>query len=482
MEDVLRARLEFRISRMRVNRRDIGNGLIMLLTRLLTPRAALGVSAGTTSRAMAETSPVISRTAAADANFPLSVSSRWRCLEDAGGRPFLVHGDTPWSLIVQLTKPEAELYLQDRRSRGFNTLLVNLIEHHFARNPPADASGDRPFEGEAFSALNEEYFAHADWVLRRAEEFGFLVLLTPAYLGYGGGQEGWYEAMKAAGPERLYHYGRLLGARYKDRRNIVWVHCGDYDPPDRRLIRAIADGIREEDKGALHTAHGGPETDILEYWNDESWLAFGNIYTYKPVWMQAQKRFSRSDRKPFILIESAYENEHGATELRVRAQAYQALLSGACGQMFGNNPIWAFGARTAFDPPMTWREALNSRGAQSMTHLRDLFAQLPWWRLVPDFEETFLLGGHGRNDGRAVAAVDSERRFALVFLPSARPVTLDLERLTGGEPSARWYDPAAGQFRPAEPWSLHQNAAEFQPPSRNAANSSDWVLLVEVRG
>ena len=58
---------------------------------------------------------------------------------------------------------------------------------------------------------------------------------------------------------------------------------------------------------------------------------------------------------PFFLIESAYENEHGAGELRVRIQAYQALLSGASGHIYGNNPVWHFDG-----PGYTLRRHLGS--------------------------------------------------------------------------------------------------------------------------
>src|ERR1019366_4601467 len=46
----------------------------------------------------------------------------------AGPYPMRV---APWSLISGLTKDEAELYLEDRRRKGFNSLIVNLIEHKF---------------------------------------------------------------------------------------------------------------------------------------------------------------------------------------------------------------------------------------------------------------------------------------------------------------------------------------------------------------
>ena len=62
--------------------------------------------------------------------YPLKLSVDERRLEDQAGQPFLINGDTPWSLIVGLTKAEAELYLEDRRSRGFNAIITNLIEQN----------------------------------------------------------------------------------------------------------------------------------------------------------------------------------------------------------------------------------------------------------------------------------------------------------------------------------------------------------------
>ena len=47
---------------------------------------------------------------------------------------------------------QADQYLDDRASRGFNTLLVNLIENRFASNPPRNAYGDAPFLSKRFRA------------------------------------------------------------------------------------------------------------------------------------------------------------------------------------------------------------------------------------------------------------------------------------------------------------------------------------------
>ena len=127
---------------------------------------------------------VVSAAAGTPMRFPLVVRPGKRYLEDVTGKPFLIHGDTAWSLIAELTREDVDRYLDDRHARGFNTILVSLIEYHYSTNAPANAYGQQPFlrPGD-YTAPNEAYFAHADWVLRRAAATGFLVLLTPSYTG-----------------------------------------------------------------------------------------------------------------------------------------------------------------------------------------------------------------------------------------------------------------------------------------------------------
>jgi hypothetical protein len=454
---------------------------------------------------IADTGPVAKRRTAVPA-FPLAVRPGKRHLEDANGEPFLIHGDTAWSLIADLTREDADLYLEDRRTRGFNTLLINLIESRFARNAPANAYDQLPFEGQPFEAVatladllplghygtsaanlavdyttpNEAYFAHADWVLRRAAEKGFLVLLTPSYLGWEGGTQGWYRAMIANGPDRLRQYGEYLGRRYRDFPNILWVHAGDYDPPRKDLVRAIAAGIASFDPRALHTAHCHPETAPIEYWQGEPWLEVNNIYTYDPVYAAALEQYARPERMPFFLIESAYEHEHETTEQRLRTQAYQAVLCGAAGQIFGNNPIWHFNDTGLYSAPVTWQEALDSRGAQSMTHLHSFLAGMPWWLLEPDSDHRLLTDGLGPEDARAVAARTADGSLAIVYLPGSREVTVDLAELAGPDVAARWYDPADGRFSAVAGGPFPATGPRrFSPEPRNSSGFEDWALVLE---
>lgn len=419
----------------------------------------------------------------ANAKFPLKISSNKRYLTDAAGRPFLVHGDSAWSLVAQLKRPAVKKYLDDRRDRGFNTILVSLIEHRFATNAPRNAYGVEPFlvDGD-FSTPNEAYFEYADWVIKQAAKRGMLVLLAPAYLGYGGGEDGWYQEMVANGSAKLAEYGKFVGKRYANKRNIVWVNGGDYDPPQIQLVSAIAEGIRAQDPDALHTMHCGPESAAFDCAGGQQWLDLNNVYTYGPVYNDARVEYARRPRMPFFLIESNYENEIDSTTPRLlRTQAYQANLSGAAGQIFGNNPIWHFDGPGIHPAPNEWRQAMRGTGSKSMKFLRKLFDSFKWHNLVPDVDGSLLVSGVGSGETRAVAALDKKKKFALVYIPTSRSVTIDLDAFAGSAIVARWYDPSNGKYKAVSgsPFDS-QGSKSFLTPGNNSSGSGDWVLVFKL--
>ena len=400
-------------------------------------------------------------------------------LVDANDRPFLIKGDTAWSLIAGLTREDAELYLSDRAERGFNTILVELIEHHFVANPPANAYGDEPFTSPGdFASPNESYFQHADWVIARAAELGLLVLLTPAYVGYGGGPEGWYAEMEAAGVDVLRDYGRYLGRRYALYDNIIWVNAGDAIPARPELVDAVATGIRETDPDALQTAHGAPGAIVADHFGSYEWFDVNNVYTYEDPHSYSVEQYAAGNR-PFFFLEGTYENEHEAETKLIRIQAYHSLLGGATGHVFGNNPIWHFDGPGLFPVDGTWQDALDSPGTVSMQHAFELFDQLAWWDLVPDVcSELFRDGTEGWVD-RTVSAITSDRSLAIVYFPGGRTVEADLNALAGDTPTLTWVDPTNGEF--GETSSVDATTDfELTPPGANAAGDDDWILLINA--
>jgi hypothetical protein len=405
--------------------------------------------------------------ALAGERYPLRVAPDHRHLVDQTGAPFLVQGDAAWSLVSGLTKEEAEKYLEERRRQGFNSVIVNLIEHKF--RGPVNRYGDGPFTTPGdFSTPNEKYFAYADWVIRKAQEKGIQVFLAPIYLGYIGTEEGWIEELQANGPEKARNWGRYVGKRYRAFDNILWIIGGDRNPDKaREAVDAVAQGIKETDDRHLLTAHCHPENYAIDQYRNEGWLDLNDTYTYGMVHQKLVNDFGRQPTMPYVLIETSYEGEHNASEVQIRRQAYWAILCGATGQFMGNRPMWLF------DPG--WEAALNSVGALDMQRLYALFSSRPWNELVPDLKHEVVVDGLGEFNGMdyLAAARTADGGTVMAYLPTSRSVTVEMGKVSGSEAMAWWFNPRTGESSKAGKFPT-TGRKQFSPPAEG-----DWVLVLD---
>jgi plasmid stabilization system protein ParE len=399
--------------------------------------------------------------------YPIQVGPDRRHVVDQSGKPFLIQGEAPWSLISGLTREEAELYLENRSQKGFNSIIVNLIEHKF--RGPVNRYGQGPFTTPGdFSTPNDKYFEHADWVIRKAAEKGIQVFLAPIYLGYIGTDEGWIEETLANGPEKSRIWGRYVGQRYRDFDNIVWLIGGDRNPEKaRQSVDAIVAGIKEFDHRHLFTAHCHPENSAVDQYRNDGWLDLNDTYTYGIVHKMFLADYNRTPVMPYFLIETTYEGEHNASPVQIRRQAYWALLCGATGQFFGNRPIWLF------DPG--WEKALESTGSLDMARLKALFTSRHWYELVPDIKHEVVVDGLGEFNGLdyLAAARTPDGGTVMAYLPSSRTFTVEMNKIRGARAKAWWFNPRtanatmAGEFPTA-------GTRKFTPPAEG-----DWVLILD---
>ena len=63
----------------------------------------------------------------AAAVYPLKVSANNRYLVDQKNAPFLIMGDCPQSLTVNLSLAQTDSYFSNRQAHGFNTMWANLV-------------------------------------------------------------------------------------------------------------------------------------------------------------------------------------------------------------------------------------------------------------------------------------------------------------------------------------------------------------------
>jgi hypothetical protein len=413
-------------------------------------------------------------------NYPLKLSSNGLYLVDQANQPFFMNGDSAWSLISQLSQADADTYLSDRARKGFNLVLVNLIEHKFSANAPANLAGQVPFATAGnFSAPIEAYFAHADWVINKAAEKGIVVLLAPIYLGYACGDEGWCDDVKSSSLATMRSYGRYVGNRYKKFPNIIWLIGGDADPVANGVaakLREFVAGVQEVDTGHLITAHNARGQAAMDIWATDSWLDINNIYTSGNEYQAALTQYNRAGAKPFFLLESNYENQAGITSLNLRQQAYWSVLSGGIvGHIFGNCPMWHFNApsTSSFCTGSTWQSQLNSTGSTTLSHVGRLFRSRAFYLLVPDQAHSVLTAGFQSGTSYAAAARASDGSSVIAYIPTSRTVTINLTQIAGASARAWWFNPrtAAATLINTYPTS---GTMSFTPP-----DSSDWVLVLD---
>jgi hypothetical protein len=421
----------------------------------------------------------------ATVEFPIKVSANGRYFTDQKSIPFFIQADTPWSLFVALDMKETEQYLKNRHEKGFNTITVNLIEHWFKGEtlsyPAASMNreGNFPFSGNLQSGIpdftypNENYFRYVDKVLKLALKYGFLVMMTPSYMGYKGMKEGWYDEVLANDAPRCREYGRYLGKRYAGYTNIVWIMDGDRNPDSlsRPLELEILQGIKDFDKIHLFTAHCAPANSSRDQWEGESWLNFNCVYTYDfppynlTVPEQCLRNYAKSPAMPAILFETCYENEHNATAGKIRAQMYWGWLCSIAGVQFGNLPVWRFGEG--------WQSALDWQGSCDASIMKKLVDSRNWYKLVPDLEHKVLFEGYGSAENYVSAAMAGNGETFIAYIPKGDAVFVDMQQMSGNRLAAWWFNPRNGLAQKAGEYS-EKNKTHFTPP-----DSNDWVLIID---
>jgi hypothetical protein len=467
----------------------------------------------------------------APAVFPLKLSANRRYLVDQNDAPFRMHGEAAWDASVSLSLAEWRSYLDNRKAKGFNTVLVqmtNPVRYQTASTAPASKGaggalpflkntsggnwdGDPGFAGNSvgqagayhfdadFSTPNPSYFAWVDTMLAEAGARGIAVLLTACYLGYDNGvADGWWQTLNNSVNTQSvsYGFGQFVGARYKNVPNLIWEMGVDMLPAagSEGELRAhkILEGIRAAGDTHLwtgHWVHDYVSTDEAAFANDmdiEGVYTHGPYPTLGPTYPLMRLGYSHAPAMPTLLLETTYEGEHGASAAQLREYMWGAQLSGAAGALTGNLPIWDFAAG--------WEKALESTGSLDMQRMGSLLNGLPWPELVPsglNGMKTLVTSGAGTvasytkgigaagGDDWVVAAATPSGSALLAYVPAthAGPIGVDMTALSGSA-RARWYDPTKGNFTAIGSFP-NAGTHDFDTPGKNGAGAADWVLVLD---
>ncbi len=416
----------------------------------------------------------------------LNISDNRRYLVYDDGTPFFYLGDTAWELFHRLNYEEADLYLRTRAEQRFTVIqAVVLAEHEYER---PNAYGHLPLIENDPTRPNEAYFQHVDAIVNRAAELGLWVGMLPTWGDKW--NKKWGAGPEIFTPENAAVFGEYLGRRYADS-PILWILGGDRPVENEThaaIIRAMAEGLTKGDGGRhLRTFHPQGQQTSAQFFHAEPWLDFNMYQTGhardRDSYNLIAADYARLPVKPCMDAEPGYENHPnnfkpengylGAAD--VRKSAYWGLFAGAFGHTYGCHDIWQFHGpdwRPITSPRAPWQEALHFPGANQMRHVRALLESRPVLTRIPAAD--LLLSEPGTGGDHVQVTRDIARSYALLYIPTGLPVTVDLSHLTGDAILAHWYDPRtgaahnAGEYPPDRP-------ATFAPP----ALGEDWILALE---
>jgi chitodextrinase len=420
------------------------------------------------------------------AAYPLKVGPTGRYLVDQNGVPFLIHGDSPQALTVNLSEAEADAFLADREAAGFNLVWVNLLCATYTGGRPDGSTYDGivPFTTpDDLSTPNEAFFTRVDHMLSLAAQHGLVVLLDPAETG------SYLAVLNANGTTKARNYGRFLGTRYRNVDNIIWMSGNDFqswpNPGDDAVVQAVARGIHDTDDRHIHTVE--LDYSVSGSLDDPTWaplIELNASYTYFPTYAQVLADYDRPDALPTFMVEANYEFEHNAADLGtpeiLRRQAYWSLTSGAAGELYGNRYTWPFVSG--------WESNLDTPGSAQMTLVKQLFAPRRWYDLIPDQSHTVVTAGNGTfadsgalgDNDYLTAARTPDGALVIAYMPTRRTITVDMTRL-GAAAYGSWYDPIDGTFTAiaGSPFA-NTGSRNFSPPGDHGDGSNDWALVLEA--
>jgi hypothetical protein len=433
--------------------------------------------------------------------FPVKVSENHRYLVDQNNAPFLIVGDSPQGLISRQTEKEIEGFFADRQAHGFNTMgWVDVLNagRDFPTNVYATTpDGIRPFTGFLpgkqdhyhydLSKPNEDYFVRLDHIVTMAAKHNILLFIDPIETA------GWLPTLRNNGLKAATAYGEYLGNRYKKYPNVAWLNGNDFEgwkkESDDALVRAVAKGIKTADPDHIQTVEFNPPTGASL--DDPSWAALISIngaYIYGPTYVQMLYNYNQKPIMPVFLMEAHYELEDVGgppdfgTPAVLRREEYWAMLSGGKGQFYGNKYTWSFADG--------WQKNIDTPGVTQVGLWKDFFLKIPWQDLVPDQDHSVLTAGFGTfGDTKqprvslsdyATASKTPDGKFVVVYMPSARTITVDMGNLRGNA-GGQWFDPSNGAYTAVSggPFA-NKGTQQFTPPGKNSAGDSDWVLLLDA--
>lgn len=423
-------------------------------------------------------------------NLPLlKISNDRNYIQTQNNEPFFWLGGTAWELIHRLNKEEIDQYLSDRANKGFTVIQTVILAELDGLNTP-NAYNEKPLINNDPTKLNERYFTHVDYVLKKANELGLYIALLPTWgdkfnLKWGTGPE-------IFNKENARIYGEILAQRYLNYTNLIWILGGDRALENEthfEIVRAMAKGIRAFDQKHLISYHplgGKKATDLLnDEWLDLDMYQSGHSRTAREYTYVIKSKKSTTKR-PIINGEARYENipdrfwekESRAwlNDSDVRVSAYWSIIAGAAGYTYGCNDIWQMydlSRKPVINARTGWQTALQLPGSSQMGYMRQIFEKLSWQKM--ELNQELIRHTNPENESYILSAIRSDKKVIIAYTPFGKSINIDFSKIDSKKIHAYWFNPRSGRTQHLGVFDT-KTPYEFKPWA--SGRGSDFLLIL----
>lgn len=406
----------------------------------------------------------------------LKVSSSKRHLVHNDGTPFLWMGDSAWVGPLKGSMADWQTYVDDRIAKRFTLTQITCGAPGWASN--TDINGNAPFIGSGISRWNPPFWQELDRKLQYANDRG-LVLLVVGLM------------------EPTFRYPSSTDA-VRFARNLVARLAGNFvilSPSFDSEYSALGNDVGNAASGAssrhLVTQHVGTSLTAARSYYDQGYLDLSGCQSGHNRGDRETCAFNaiewnldlyrRNPFKPVVNLEAYYDSNGTASGLTATYQGtakdarqlgYLSWMSGSLGYTYGAFGLWDWEKDS--NKGNHWSKAMQFPSAAQMTHMRNLFASMEWWRLEPN--HGLIKNQPAEYRRRMVLAKTSIGDLAVAYMPDNPSMVVDMAAFPTAM-AGQWLNPVSGAYT-AGPGSV-PNTGRY---TFNAPSSGDWVLVLRLAG
>ena len=423
----------------------------------------------------------------------LRMSPGKRNVVHADGTPFLVVGDTPWSIPFRATPSQVLTYAKDRSGKGFNTaLLLSLQPDKFAKGPEArntvlgfDAAFEDLPEGH-LNKLKPDYYQTLDSIVAILIDHELAPVYAPFAHGYG--WKGETAIGSEAAPDEYARYCRYLVARYGSAPALWLVNLdGNALAPG---VKPGGEAIEKWDAYSQPVGlHYSPYDDWLaswakgdstccfhfnrnyqaERWLDFQWAQTGHdgLHLYHKVSRMYENKPTKASMNGESTYEAMGEGKLGLGWWQGEDAWNQLMNGGTMGVIYGAASLWQWkispdepGWPEWTNAPLSWRQALDLEGGKYVAYISKAFEGFKFTDMKKRWDLT-----EGNKPLLAIEGV-----FYISYLDKGGEIKI---KNVPADLPYYWFDPRKGEF-------VDKGKTSYDETFR-APGNQPWVLVIGER-